>query len=208
MKEIQNIIFDIGNVLLDLDFDRINAEFQKLLGADFSRLANAESTKEIFLQFEKGYYSEESFINALQRQSSKVPHGRAMIDAWNSMLAGMPAQRLEMLQRLKDKGYNLYLLSNTNSLHMHHFKKYLLDTHGIENFDAQFFTKSYYSHLINMRKPDQEIYEFVLSDAFITAEETLFIDDNEANILSARALGIATIHHNSGLDVSEVMQDF
>jgi len=153
MKEIQNIIFDIGNVLLDLDFDRINSEFQKLLGADFSRLVTSDTTKEIFLQFEKGYYSEESFINALQRQSPKVPQGRAMIDAWNSMLAGMPTPRLKMLQRLKDKGYNLYLLSNTNSLHMHHFKKYLLETHGIEDFDAQFFTKSYYSHLINMRKP-------------------------------------------------------
>lgn len=208
MKEIRNIIFDIGNVLLDLDFERVNREFQKLLGADFYSLSTAEATKEIFLQFEKGYYSEESFINALQRQSAKVPQGRAVIDAWNSLLLGMPRQRLDMLQALKDKGYQLYLLSNTNSLHLDWFLKYLSDEHEIQDFNERFFVKAYYSHLIKMRKPDLEVYKFVLSDAFIKADETLFIDDNEENILGARELGIATIHHNSGLDVTEVMKCF
>jgi len=178
------------------------------LGKDFSRLATSEDTKAIFDQFETGHYSEESFINALQRQSSKVPDGRKMIDAWNSLLVGVPAPRLQMLTRLKEKGYQLYLLSNTNSLHVHWLHSYLRKTYQIENFEEQFFVKAYYSHLIKMRKPNAEIYSFVLSDAFIKAEETLFVDDNEANILAAQDLGIATIHHNSGLDITAVMQDF
>ncbi len=206
--DIKNIIFDLGDVLLDLDFSRVNAEFEKLLGTDFAYLATSETTKAIFNQFETGHYSEESFINALQRQASKVPDGRKMINAWNSLLVGVPAPRLEMLTALKGKGYKLYLLSNTNSLHIHWLQHYLKKTYQIEDFDERFFVKSYYSHLIKMRKPNPEIYEFVLSDAFIKPEETLFVDDNEANILGAQELGIATIHHNSGLDITEVLQDF
>lgn len=207
-RNIHNIIFDLGDVLLDLDFDRVNEAFQELLGADFSALSTSDTTQEIFLQFEKGYYSEESFINALQRQTPKVPDGRKLINAWNSLLVEVPHQRLEMLERLKEKGYQLYLLSNTNSLHIYWLQRYMKKTYSIDSFDEQFFVKSYYSHLLKMRKPDREIYEFVLNDAFITASETLFVDDNEANILGAQELGIATIHHNSNLDISEVMMDF
>ena len=205
--EIRNIIFDLGNVLLDLDFDRVNASFQNLLGVDFSHLVGSETTKNIFLQFEVGNYSEESFINALQRLTSKVPDGRKMIDAWNSLLVGIPFQRLEMLDALKEKGYQLYLLSNTNSLHIQWLNRYLKKTYGIEDFNQRFFVKSYYSYLIKMRKPDHEIFEFVLASAFIKAEETLFIDDVKEYTLSAQQLGITTIHHNSGQDISEVLHE-
>lgn len=206
-SNIKNIIFDLGDVLLDLDFDRVNVEFEKLLKSDFSLLATSDATKDLFLKFETGQYSEESFINALQRLATKVPDGRAMIDAWNSLLAGVPPQRIQMLKDLKEKGYQLYLLSNTNSLHIHWFNRYLKKEHGIEDFNAQFFVKSYYSHLVKMRKPDLEIYEYVLNDAFIKPDETLFIDDSEANIQGAQAAGIATIHHNSGKDIVAVLKD-
>lgn len=205
---IKHIIFDLGDVLLDLDFDRVNRAFQDLLGSDFDRLSQAEETKAIFLKLETGYFSEESFINALQRQAAKVPDGRAMINAWNSLLVAIPPQRLEMLTKLKEKGFDLYLLSNTNSIHIHWLRKYLKNTYQIEDFDERFFKKSYYSHLLKMRKPDAEIFRFVLNDAFIKAEETLFIDDSEANVLAAQELGINVIHHNSGKDITEVMADY
>jgi glucose-1-phosphatase len=207
-KGIKNIIFDLGNVLMDLDFYKVNTAFQELVGADFYQLVDSEETKNIFLQFEIGHYSEESFINALQRLSPKVPDGRKVIEAWNTLLVGIPPQRLEMLTILKEKGYQLYLLSNTNSLHIQWLNKYMKDTYDIEGFDQRFFVKSYYSYLINMRKPNQEIFEFVLADAFIKAEETLFIDDTKTYTLSAQKLGIATIHHNSAFDITEVMQRF
>jgi len=208
MKEIKNIIFDLGNVLLDLDFKRVNAAFEALLGDDFHSLATSDETKNIFLQFEIGQYSEESFINALQRLAPKVPDGRKMIEAWNSLLVEVPFKRLEMLEYLKAKGYQLYLLSNTNSLHIHWLNRYLKKEYSIENFDERFFVKSYYSHLIQMRKPNVEIYEYVLSDAFIKAEETLFVDDSEDNILAAQKLGISGLHHNPKDDITEIMKNY
>lgn len=205
---IKHIIFDLGNVLIDLDFDRVNQEFEKLIGQDFARLSTSEATKNAFLQLELGHYSEESFINALQRQATSVPDGRKVIAAWNSLLGEIPKGRLEMLAKLKAKGYQLYLLSNTNSIHIHWLNRYLKREYGIEDFSKEYFIKSYYSHLLKMRKPDEEIYEFVLNDAFINRAETLFVDDNEANILSAQKVGISTILHNSGKDITEVMQSF
>lgn len=206
-QNIKNIIFDLGNVLFDLDFDRVNQEFQKIAGADFIDLAGSDATRAIFDQFEKGLCSEETFLNAIQRMCTPVPDGRAVIDAWNSMLVGMPAHRFEMLKQLKKQGYNLYLLSNNNELHLSWCLKHMKNEHGIEDFNEQFFIKAYYSHLVNMRKPDAEIYEFVLADAFLKAEETLFIDDYEPNIIAASALGVSTIHHNSGKDISVVLSE-
>ncbi len=205
---IKNIIFDLGNVILDLNFERANVAFKELLGADFDRLSSSEETRDIFLKFEVGYFSEESFINALQRLSAKVPDGRAMIDAWNSLLVGIPEQRLKLLEDLNQKGYSLYLLSNTNSLHIHWLQTYLKNTYKIEDFDNRFFKKSYYSHLLKMRKPDPEIFQFVLSNAFIKAEETLFIDDSKVNVLAAQNLGISILHHNSGMDICEVLEAY
>lgn len=205
---IKNIIFDLGNVILDLDFERANVAFKELLGADFDRLSSSEETRDIFLKFEVGYFSEESFINALQRLSAKVPDGRAMIDAWNSLLVGIPEQRLKLLEDLNQKGYSLYLLSNTNRLHIHWLQTYLKKTYEIEDFDNRFFKKSYYSHLLKMRKPDPEIFQFVLSNAFIKAEETLFIDDSKANVLAAQDLGISILHHNRGMDICEVLETY
>jgi putative hydrolase of the HAD superfamily len=205
---IKHIIFDLGNVLLDLDFERANRSFEALIGKDFTRLATSEETKNAFLQLELGHYSEESFINALQRQASVAPDGRKIIDAWNSLLVDVPAKRLKMLEQLKTKGFDLYLLSNTNSIHIQWLKRHLKKVHNVEQFDQQFFTKSYYSHFLKMRKPDPEIYKFVLNDALINRAETLFVDDNEENILSAQQVGINTLHHNSGRDITEIMQSF
>jgi len=86
--------------------------------------------------------------------------------------------------------------------------EYLRREYDITDWDTRYFEKTYYSHLVKMRKPNEDIYNFVLSDAGIEAEETLFIDDNPANIKTAAALGWQTILHNDGRDITTVLQDF
>lgn len=203
---IKNIIFDLGNVILDLDFDQIRNAFQELTGLNFGQFCANELVQNTLLQFELGQISEEAFLNALQRKINPVPDVRLMIEVWNSLLLGIPIDRLELLDQLKFADIQLYLLSNTNSLHIKWLYNYLKSEHGILNFDSRFFKKTYYSHLLKMRKPDKEIFEFVLADAHLKVSETLFIDDCEANVTRASELGMAIILHEPGSNLQKTFQ--
>lgn len=201
---LKNLIFDLGNVIIDLDLDRTTLELKQLLGQNLEEQLIAKQCVTIFEDYEKGLCSEADFLATLQ--SLAPPHigTRRIIDAWNAMLIGTPKSRLEMLSRLK-KQYNVFLLSNTNHTHLQWVYDDLERTHQVTDFDTQFFHKAYYSHLIKLRKPDATIYEFVLQDAQLIAAETLFIDDNAANIAAAKQLGINTYHHRIGDDITAII---
>lgn len=202
MNTIKNIIFDFGGVLLDLYIDKTYIQLSDLLGRDMELNALPPDIINTLNAFEKGTMRFETFLWNLQRLSTrKTPQPRAVINAWNAMLGGWQTSKLDLLENLKDK-YSLYLLSNTNETHLDWVYKDLKSNHQIEDFDTRFFKKTYYSHLVGMRKPDSDIFEFVVNDAKINPSDTLFIDDNEDNINTAKKLGINTICHdcNAPLD--------
>ncbi len=207
---IKNIIFDLGNVIIDLDIERTWQHLKHWLGDDYSlKLKNIRPDDDIFIQFEIGAITEETFFETL-RSLSDVPLSiRQLKEAWNAMLIQIPAPRFDMLTRLKDK-YNVFLLSNTNKTHVDWVDGYLRTVYGfsIQDFDERFFHKSYYSHLIHLRKPDENIYEFVLQDAGLKAENTLFIDDNADNIEGARRVGLKTHLHPIGEEIVTFMVSY
>lgn len=199
---IKNIIFDFGNVLLNLDESASYNALNSLLD-----LSKCEDLYEIvFNPFEKGEISEESFLNRLQRRSKIVNQAEVYIKAWNAMLLDFPSIRVELLRNLKSN-YRLFLLSNTNITHIRHVLKRINRENGITDFEDAFFEKAYYSFQLGMRKPDPEIYEFVLQDAGLIANETLFIDDKIENIEAAKKMGIITHHHNPSQEISEILND-
>lgn len=209
MEVIKNIIFDLGGVLLDLYIDRTEAGFRSLLG-DNSAYNEATMTlakAQVFENIETGAISEEIFVKALQEvNSNPVTRGQIEI-AWNAMLGDFPARSLDLMKKLKEAGFNLYLLSNTNSIHLKAFREIVLEQHGIEDFDA-FFTKAYYSHLVGLRKPHAEIYQYVLDDAGLLAEETIFIDDTAANLVGARQVGLHTLWHPRNTNTYEHLTNY
>jgi putative hydrolase of the HAD superfamily len=107
------------------------------------------------------------------------------------MLLDIPPSRLEFLRFLKDH-YRMFLLSNTNQIHLDQVNKILHDVCGKKDF-LHFFERTYYSHLMKKRKPDYEIFEQVLIENNLLAEETLFIDDSSENLHGASSLGIKTL---------------
>jgi putative hydrolase of the HAD superfamily len=113
-----------------------------------------------------------------------------MQSAWNAILLKFRVESLSVLEELK-KNYNIYLLSNTNSIHLTAFNEILLEQTSKPSLDG-YFIKSYYSHLINKRKPYIATYEWVIQDANILAAETLFIDDSINNIIGAKEAGLQT----------------
>jgi putative hydrolase of the HAD superfamily len=206
-EPIRNIIFDFGGVLLDIDYRLTYAAMSDLLGLPKLPEDNPVALKDILIRYEKGEIGTESFIWTLQRTSKKeIPHGDAIIRAWNAMLLGWNVSKFNLLEQLQKK-YDLFLLSNTNALHISWVHQDLKTSHNIHDFEKRFFKKVYYSHEVGMRKPDREIYQFVTTDANVIPEETLFIDDLPENLLGALNLGWNVYHHNPNDNLEEILRN-
>ena len=189
MREIKNLIFDLGNVIVDLDLETSEELLRQLTGISWLN-ANAADL-EIFLDFECGRIEEALFLNYLIDRSQNKVQAIDLIKAWNAMLVDIPLQRLLMLKHLK-KEYQVYLLSNTNETHIRWVDQYLKTNYKISSLSDVVHT-AFYSHELLCRKPDQEIYHQVLDRAGIKAEESVFFDDNHENIAAAHDLGIISI---------------
>ena len=206
-KNIKNIVFDFGGVLLDIDYNLTYDAMKEILHTDINPEFLSEEIKKIFYEFETGKSNVETFLWNIQRMAKKeVPHGKEIIDAWNAMLIGWDASKFDLLLDLRKK-YNVYLLSNTNELHLNWVYADLAKNHKITDFDNQFFDKTFYSHLIGYRKPDAEIFNFVTNSANVNSSETLFIDDMLQNIVSARLVGWHAYLHNPADNLSMILKD-
>ncbi len=194
MTKITTIIFDLGGVILNLDQDRTLRAFKRL-GADLD-LMNDVST--VFKVFETGRISADDFRNAIITHLKGNVTAAQVDDAWNAMLLDLPVERLTMLENLRKK-YRVFLLSNTNSIHIDAFNLYLKQHHPNLNWFG-LFDKVYYSYQIGLRKPDTNIYEFVLNENNLKPHECLFIDDMKANLNGANNIGLHTIWAKNPLD--------
>lgn len=204
---IRNIVFDFGNVLFDLDLPATGREIRRLVGDQYEAVRERLQQCGIFELYETGGLSTEEFVDAIRFAGPALLSAEQVIDAWNSIFIGMPAERFDMLLRLR-RHYNVFLLSNINPMHAAWIDDYLLREHGISDFPSRYFDGVYYSHLIRLRKPDREIYEYVLADAEILPGETLFIDDLEENVAAARAVGIQGIVKQPDVDVTTLLAEY
>jgi|SRR5690242_4630724 len=191
MEPVQNIIFDLGGVILNIDYHRTEKAFIDLGIRNFPELYTQFHASSLFEDLETGKTSPEEFIRALQQQAPHPLSDQQIITAWNAMLLDFPVARLQLLQQLRGQ-YEIFLLSNTNTIHLEAFNKILMESRGIPSLGA-LFEKTYYSHLVGLRKPGKEIYELVLQENGLNPADTLFIDDNFQNIEGARATGMQAI---------------
>ncbi len=190
MKIPANIIFDLGGVLINLDFDKTTNAFRELGFPHFENMFSQFKADQLFEKLEKGQLTREDFFTVLRKVGKEGISNLQIEIAWNSMLLDFREESLGFLSELS-KTSNLFLLSNTNAIHFDAFNKILKEQTGKSSLDP-FFQKTYYSHLISLRKPNNDIFDFVLKDAGINAEETLFIDDTSTNIEAAGKIGFLT----------------
>jgi putative hydrolase of the HAD superfamily len=187
MKNISTIILDLGGVILNLNQELTFNHFSKL-GFDLEKL-NEHTT--LFDDFEKGLISESDFRNGIRKLTTEDISDAQIDHAWNGMLLDLPAYRLDLIKQLRNT-YEVYLLSNTNVIHIEWFMNYFRSNFENEQWE-ELFNKIFYSHEINLRKPNANIYEFVLSNIGKSPKECIFIDDNKLNLLGAESVGIRTI---------------
>ena len=179
---IKNIVFDFGDIFINLDKKLFAEELQKIHISQES-----EEMLPILQQYEMGLVSTDKFLTFFEERLS-VSQDK-LKRAWNSILLDFPKERLRFIQNLSEsKKYRLFLLSNTNDLHISWIQK----NWGMEQYNAFkiCFEQFYLSHEINLRKPNNNIYEFVLTSNDLEPKETLFIDDTKENTDAAKALGI------------------
>ena len=191
MSQIKNIIFDLGGVIINLDINKTISEFNKIANTPFEGIYTQLQQSPIFDLFDKGLISENDFFNELQIQIKSKVEKEDLIFAWNTMLLDFPFNRLKILENLKQH-YRLFLLSNTNETHILEFENQLFKTHGYKNLEP-FFEKVYYSCRMGMRKPDVEIFDYVLKENNLEASETLFIDDTQHHVNGALKTGIKAL---------------
>jgi len=190
--KIKNIIFDWGGVITDLHFELTKKAFKKMGLTLFDETVPHDPHNDLFLPFEIGRISPEEFHRRIKK-STVLPITDAMIDnAWNALLGELPLERWEIL-REASRFFNIYLLSNTNAIHKAYYYAKIKSEFGVEGFEP-IFKKTYCSHEIGLRKPNDEIFLYVQKDADIIPNETMFIDDFLENIETARRLGFQTIH--------------
>ena len=203
MKKIKSIIFDLGAVLLNISYQKTIEEFDKLGIKNSSTFYSKKSQTNIFNLLETGKITKSDFIKEIQKHCTTATDSQ-IIYAWNAMLLDLPLHRVELLKQLK-KDFNLYLLSNTNSIHITEFENKIGSKQYKEFY--QLFDKVYYSHKIGHRKPNAEAFQLIIEENNLITEEILFIDDSPQHIEGAKKLGIKTYHLLDDEDVITLFPD-
>ena len=195
---IETIIFDFGDVFINLDKQATPLGLKKLGLEKWSTQIDS-----LNFNFEKGLISKIDFLDGLNNLVPNAKH-KEVLDAWNSVLLDFPMYRLKFLEKISKK-YQLFLLSNTDSIHINYFK----DRNGDDFYNRFYncFEKVYFSYDLGMRKPDEEIYNFVTKENNLNPKSTLFIDDNFDNIEGAKKTGLQVWHLLKGKeDVIELFE--
>ena len=201
-RNIKNIIFDWGGVLIDLDMDGCVKAFDEIGIKDLYHLLTKAEEANIFKTYELGNCTTEEFHKEI-RKIANQPISNEQIDyVWNAMVKTVPEDKLRLLAELR-KQYSIYLLSNTNKLHWEYASAKVFRYGNLERDD--FFKKVFLSYQMHLAKPDPEIFRTALREANLNPEETLFIDDSLVNCEAAASVHLQTAHYIPGTDLKSVL---
>jgi len=194
LKGIKNIIFDLGGVVVNINYNLTLDAFRVLGFHHFDSIYTQIKQTPLFDLFETGKISSSAFREEIRKQ---FPMTDTEFDkAWCAMLLDTPEERIDLIKKLKEK-YRVFLLSNTNDIHINYYLGALNKTYGYDVFSA-IFEHTYYSHEVGLRKPDREIYDFIVKKEGLQSKETLFIDDLKANVNGAIQAGLTGYYLEKG----------
>ena len=190
-KKIKNVLFDLGDVIIDISIPGTITKFAERSGLSTQEIREIYYHSDVFLNYEKGLISDDEFFAGINQIFSTDMSFDEFKSIWNGMLIKIPQERLLLLDKVS-KSYRTFLLSNTNNLHLLRFTEMMHEISPERSLES-YFERAYYSHQMSMRKPDAEIFEFILKQNNLRPEETIFLDDNADNIYGAAQVGIVAV---------------
>ncbi|EEQ10314.1 Phosphatase yihX [Yersinia mollaretii ATCC 43969] len=180
-------IFDLGNVIVDIDFKRVLGVWSKLSSVPLATLSERFTMGEVFQQHERGEVSDEDFARQLSDEMGVSLSFEQFAEGWQAVFVALRPEVIAIMHKLREEGHRVVVLSNTNRLHCNHWPQHYPEVAAAADY-------LYLSQDLGMRKPEARIYQHVLSAENTPAEQAVFFDDVEANIVAARIEGITAIH--------------
>lgn len=195
----RNIIFDLGGVFIQIDYNKTENAFVQLGIENFAEYYKQDFVSELFETLEVGKIEPSMFYDELRKLTATTFSNQQIENAWNAMLGSFWLDRIEWLNIINKK-YKVFLFSNTNAIHYNYFMEMYNNLQFKNSFDS-YFIKPYYSHILGLRKPNVDSYQYILNEQNLIAEETLFIDDTYKNIQGAANAGMQTLHLTSDMNL-------
>lgn len=201
-ETVEAIIFDFGGVLIHIDYNATADAFRRLGITDIDAMYSQARQHELFDAIETGKISPQQFVNRLLDFLPAGTSPNQVVSAWNAMILDVPASSISLLEQLKEKGYPLFLLSNTNALHIDVALRRWKQTS--DKMPADLFDQVYLSHEMGMRKPDPAIFRRVCDEQGLQPAHVLFVDDSIQHVLGAREAGLQAIHLTADRSLQEI----
>ncbi len=191
LQGVDAIIFDFGNVLLDLDYPKIIQEFKKVAKKNQENIRKLVVDSKVLVKFEKSEIGPDHFRAAVNQILGIKLSDDDFDVKWNSILKSITKERMNKVVQI-GKRFDTYLLSNSNIIHELAFEEMVMASTGKPSI-RDFFKEAYFSHEIGMRKPDKDIYEHVVEEINNYPSRMLFLDDRLDNVEAARAVGMKAV---------------
>ena len=201
MENLQNIIFDLGGVIMDIDVKLTIQAFTKLGVKDVHRYFGHGFAASFFSDHEAGRISDEVFLREIKNLLGGEVSEQAILDAWNALLLRFPPERIELLKELKTR-YRVFLYSNTNAIHYEKFSEIYRKTIGGALEDN--FEKAYFSHVLGQRKPETAGFAQILVENDLDPQKTLFVDDAWINVEAAIKSGMKGLYMPPGFYITDI----
>jgi len=200
MEHIKNVIFDLGGVIIDLDFNKSFEAFSKMSRKDFNQIFSKAEQFQFVTEYEIGKIDSHTFRNHIREELEINATDQAIDEAWNAMLSDFPKKHIDFVEKVSQHK-RTFILSNTNEIHKQAADKALLDKHNGTTWE-KLVEKAYFSHIMGDRKPNESIFRTVIDENQLIPEETLFIDDSPQHIVGAGKTGIQAIHLKDGMSIT------
>ena len=203
LKKYDTLIFDLGGVLLNINYHKTTDEFKKLGVVEFDKLYTQLNQHHIFDGFERGEISAVNFRTQIVEESGIDISQEPFDKAWNAMLLDFPEERMNLLEQLRNT-HRIFLLSNTNAPHIIAFNRYMKQI-GLYDRFINVFEKRYYSFEVGMRKPEKRIFDLVVDENKLDKAKTLFIDDSPQHVEGAIKTGLHAVYLEPGKTIIDIL---